>query len=273
MATKDVGSVEALSRYEDRRAVPEPWGRDELTKFLSLTEEQMFASAATYPDWMNVIVRLDQVLVTRASDLFHEVDESRQVSAQLFMRAFGTYRAACRLALSGQLFETFVLLRSIIESSVYAWKCAQSPDHRQAWLARADDDEGRKASKKLFQWTAIITEINDKYPRFGPAMQEAYEKSIDLGAHPNVEGIQLSSDVKQTGEDRFELSAIYMHGKEAVLLAILELTKVMSYVYNLMTQVVGERMRILSLDEKMEREMHAILGLIQNFELEGGGQS
>jgi len=36
MATKDVGSVEALSRYEEHRAVPDPWGRDELTKFLIL---------------------------------------------------------------------------------------------------------------------------------------------------------------------------------------------------------------------------------------------
>lgn len=268
MSIASHGSVSAMSRYEERRAVPEPWGRDELTKFLGLTEEQMFASAATYPEWISVLVRLDEVLVTRASDLFHEVDETRRTSAQLFMRAFGTYRAVCRLALSGQLFETFVLLRSIIESSVYAWRCADSSDHRKAWAARADNEDGRKAVRKLFAWAPIIREIQDKYPSFGPAMSEAYEKAIDLGAHPNVEGIQLSSDVKQIGEDKFELSAIYMHGKDGVLLAILELTKVMSYVYNLMTKVVGERMRILGMDEKMECEMHAILTLVQRFERE-----
>jgi hypothetical protein len=241
--------------------VPEAWGRDELTKFFGLTEDQMFASAATFPEWMKVVVRLDEILVTSASNVFHEVDEERQVSAQLFMRAFGTYRAASRLALSGQLFETFVLLRSIIESSAYAWKCASSEEHRKAWLARADDKESRKASKKLFTWVNIMGEIESKYPHFGPAMSEAYDKSIDLGAHPNVEGIQLSSAVKQTGNDKFELSAIYMHGADGVLLAILELTKVMNYVYQLMIEVVGERMRILGLDAKMNQEMHDILAL------------
>lgn len=269
MATTNVGSVEAVSRYQERRAVPEAWGRDELTKFFGLNEEQMFASAATYPDWMKVLVRLDEILVMRASDVFHQVDEARQVSAQLFMRAFGTYRAASRLALSGQLFETFVLLRSIIESSAYAWKCAHSKEHRAAWLARADDEEGRKASRKLFQWKDIITEIKDKNPRFGPAMSEAYEKSIDLGAHPNVEGIQLSSDVRQIGKDQFELSAIYMHGAEAVLLAVIELVKVMNYVYLLMVQVVGERIRILGLDEKMDREMSDILALVREHPQQG----
>ena len=272
MATTNVGSVEAISKYQERRAVPEAWGRDELTKFFGLNEEQMFASAATYPEWMKVVVRLDEILVTRASDVFHEVDEARQVSAQLFMRAFGTYRAASRLALSGQVFETFVLLRSIIESSAYAWKCAHSEEHRKAWLARADDEEGRKASKKLFKWVDIMGEIKDKYPRFGPAMSQAYDKTIDLGAHPNVEGIQLSSDVKQTDKDKFELLAIYMHGADAVLLAVLELTKVMNYTYQLMIQVVGERMRILGLDEKMEHEMHDILALVRQWERAEGQQ-
>lgn len=266
MATTAVGSAEALSRWEDRRAVPEQWRRDELTNFLGLTEEQVLASVATYPDWLNILVSVDRALVTRASDIFHQVDETRRPSAQLFMRAFGTYRAACRLALSGQLFETMVLLRSIMESAVYAWKCARSPEHREAWLARADDAAAREAARGRFAWGPLIREIVASYPRFGPSLKEAYEKSIDLGAHPNVEGIQLSSDVRQTGDDTFEVSAIYMHGQEAVLLAVLELTKVMNYVYQLMVEVVGERMRILGVDDLMQREMHAVLDLIRRAE-------
>lgn len=40
----------------------------------------------------------------------------------------------------------------------------------------------------------------------------------------------------------------------------------MNYVYQLMIQVVCERMRILGLDEKMEREMHDILALVRQWE-------
>lgn len=268
MITTKLETVAALSKFQEGRHVPEAWGRDGLTQFLDLTENQMFASAATFPDWMKVIVRLDEILVRPSTDVFHEVDEARQVSAQLFMRAFGTYRGACRLALSGQLFEVVVLMRSIIESAAYAWKCARSEEHRKAWLGRTDDAEGRKASRKLFVWTNIMNEINEEHPRFGPAMAAAYEKYIDLGAHPNVEGIQLSLDVKKTGENKIELSSIFMHGKEAVLFAVLELSNVMFFVYSLMVPVVGDRMRILGLNEKMECEMNEILALVKQMDRE-----
>ena len=268
MATTIEGSVQAMSRYEDRRAVPEGWRRDALSDFLALTEEQVLASFATYPGWIDVLIRVDHALVMRSTDLFHQVDEARRPSAQLFMRAFGTFRAACRLALSGQLFESTVLLRSIIESSVYAWKCARSVEHRVAWLGRADDEAGRRASRRLFAWTPLIREVLVEHPRFGPALAEAYEKSIDLGAHPNVEGIQLSSAVTQTEADTFQVAAIFMHGREAVLLAMVELAKVMNLVYELMISVVGDRIRVLGIDTQIQQEVNAFLELIRRFEQE-----
>ncbi|RUR67348.1 hypothetical protein EJP67_09775 [Variovorax guangxiensis] len=266
MVTTTVGSVNALSRYEDRRAVPERWRRDALTDFLALTEEQLLASFAAIPEWVEVLIRIDHALVMRSTDLFHEVDATRRPSAQLFMRAFGTFRGACRLAMSGQLFESTVLLRSIIESSVYAWKCATSDEHRVAWLGRADDEAGRKASRKLFAWGPLIQEVVAEHPSVGPALSEAYEKSIDLGAHPNVEGIQLSSEVIPKGDDKFEVSAIFMHGPEAVILAIMELAKVMNLVSGLMFSVVGERMRILGIDKQIEEETAAFMDLLSRLE-------
>ncbi|WP_431273459.1 hypothetical protein ACQ858_14840 [Variovorax ureilyticus] len=266
MATTTVGSVDALSRWEDRRAVPERWRRDALTEFLGLTEEQVLASVAGLPEWVDVLIRIDHALVGRSEVLFHEVDAARRPSVQLFMRAFGTFRAACRLALSGQLFESTVLLRSIIESAVYAWKCARSDEHRVAWLGRADDEAGRKASRKLFAWSPLIQEVITEYPRFGPALSEAYEKSIDLGAHPNVEGIQLNSSVTPKGDDKFEIQAIFMHGPDAVVLAVLELAKVMNLVYELMCTVVGERMRILGIDTQIQEEAKAFIEQLHRLE-------
>ena len=78
--------------------------------------------------------------VTNSSSLFHEIKGTAVTAARLYMRAFGAYRAAARLAVSGQLYETAVLRRSLVEHAVYAWACGHSQTHRDAWIARANGE-------------------------------------------------------------------------------------------------------------------------------------
>lgn len=260
-------SVVALSRSETRSA-PEKWGADSLTQFLVALEEQAHASFAGFSEWFDVLTRVDASLVERAPEYFHEIDSPRQTSAKLFMRSFSTYRAAVRLVASGQLFEATVLMRSILESAVYAWVCAESQEHREAWEKRGDGDEARKKSRRLFGWKDILGMLFEKNPELGSRVSKEYDDAIDLGAHPNVEGLSLSSDITQISKGKFEVSTIFFHGPEAVQLGILNLVQCMHAVTNLLGMTIKHRLRILGSDEKFNETDRLVLDLIRKMEAE-----
>jgi len=257
-------SVNALSR-QVTRPVPENWGKSELSKFLDLAETQMVASYAIVREWVDALEEIDDHLPCQAPTFFHEIDRPRQSAANLFMRAFGTFRAACRLALSGQMYEVTVLTRSIIESAVYAWVCATSEEHRNAWEARERGDEERKAARRMFTWGGLLKRLEAADPRLAERIQGLYEQSIDQGAHPNIGGIDLSLEVNHVDGDRHEMGTIFIHGGEAILAAIVDLIHAMSLVYQLLMLTIGDRLRILNIDRKVEAQHRRALELFEAF--------
>src|SRR5690349_13784757 len=100
MKISNVGSSSALSRRMSRD-VPEGWGRSELTQFLQLLDDQVIAAFAGMPGWFEALERVDSSLAGNVSNMFHEIDEDRRAAAMLYIRSFGTFRAAARLGLSG----------------------------------------------------------------------------------------------------------------------------------------------------------------------------
>ena len=270
MKAKTTKTVIAESRREER-FVPINWGRSELSRFLAVAEQQAHATYASLPEWISAMEAIDAALIEGAPEYFHEIDAARQMSCRLFMRAFGTFRAATRLAISGQLFETVVLVRSVLESSVYAWACGHSEPHRQAWEHRDRGDEERRAARRAFAWDGLKALLRTVDPALCERVNILYDQTIDFGAHPNVEGVMLSSEVKQLADDKFEFSTIFLHGEEAVVLAVLDLLRAMQLSYQLLTLTVGDRLRILGVDEKLWRQNQLVLGLIERLEKTGSG--
>jgi hypothetical protein len=67
----------------------------------------------------------------------------------LFVRAHSTYRAAIRLATSGQMPEAFSLLRGCIEYSLYGSYLHKFPSVIQTWIGRDDSEAGKKKARKI----------------------------------------------------------------------------------------------------------------------------
>lgn len=262
--------IVAESRIE-RRQVPLGWGQNELTKFLQLLEAQTLASFASLPDWFGILIRIDQSVTERAPTFFHEIDQPRQTSAKLFMRCFATYRSVVRLSVSGQLFEATVLMRSLLESAVYAWVCSESEQHRKAWEDRGDGDAKRKIARRLFSWTDLLKMLERKNKDLAARVSDKYDELIDYGAHPNVDGLALSSDVKQLEHDKYEIITVFAHGREAVLIGVLDLVRCMHYVCQLLFMVIKERLQILGLDADFLKTSELIHELICKLEAEQSG--
>jgi len=262
MKVTESGSSYAPSR-KFTRDVPVNWGKSELTKFLASLESQGIATFAGMPKWVEALERIDKNLVCNASKLFHKPDTSRVIAQQLYMRAFATFRASCRLAMSGQLFESTVLTRSIIESAVYAWTCGHSQAHRDAWKARARGQPEKKAARDAFSWSGLIKLLGKIDSKLAAEVDGLYAESIDFGAHPNVEGINRSSEVSKSVEEGTALNTIYAHGPDEILLAIKTLIKAMDLVYRLLHLTAAERLRTLKIDTGMETARRFIAALIE----------
>lgn len=263
----DSGEAYALSR-RIMRDVPERWGKSELTRFLEWMEANCLATFAGRPKWFEALERIDTTLVTNSPNMFHEVKGTHVTSARLYMRAFGAYRAAARLAVSGQLYETSVLRRSIIEHAVYAWACGHSLPHRDAWIARANGEPERKAARKAFQWSGLLELLATVDQKLAQEIGGHYDNSIDFGAHPNVEGVNLSSQVVRSEEEGTTLNTIYAHGPDAIVLAIIDIINAMQLVYSLLLHSVGHRIRLLSIDKHFESDARYFIALFDEYHRE-----
>lgn len=250
------------------RNVPEHWGKSELTQFLELMEANGIATFAGLPKWFEALERIDKTLVSNTSDLFHELKGTRVTAARLYMRAFGAYRAAAQLAVSGQLYETAVLRRSIVEHAVYAWACGHSQSHRDAWIARANGETERKAARKAFQWNGLMQLLGTVDQKLATEIGSHYDDSIDFGAHPNVEGVDLSSQVVKSEEEATKLNTIYAHGPDAIVLALTDIINTAQLVYRLLLHSVGHRLRVLAVDQHFTADVRFFVALFDEYQRE-----
>lgn len=267
LSTKTTKTGSAASRQQIRN-VPANWGQSELSSFLDMTELQAHATYALMPDWVAALEAIDAALVVRSSEIFHEIDVPRQTSAWLFMRAFGTFRAAARLAISGQLFEETVLVRSIVESSVYAWACAHSPSHRSVWQRRRESKSRQQKAREAFAWGALMAMLKTSSPRLSDQIRSFYDHAIETGAHPNVDGVSLSCDTVEIGADKYAVSTIFMHGEEAVRIGVLELWNAMQLSFRLLQLTIPDRLSALGIDTLMADEKLRFAGTIEAFKRE-----
>lgn len=268
MEEKRMESGLALSRKVTRNE-PLNWGATELTKFLANAEEQALATCAIRPKWVQVLANIDRNLTGNAEALFHEVKKDHHIAAQLFSRSFATFRAACRLALSGQTYEATVLMRSVLESAVYAFASAFDPDRRKAWERRGDDEDGRKVCRAAFAWGGLMrlvrSVMNDP---FVDELEKAYEQTIDFGAHPNIEGVMLNTEVTDLGDGRMRISTIHQQGGRAITVAMLEIAHAMGLVYGLLEMTFRERLRILGIDQKIAEQQRYFQGVLEELKNE-----
>ena len=62
-----------------------------------------------------------------------------------------------------------------------------------------------------------------------------------------------------------QLNTIYAHGPEAIVLAITDIINTMQLVYRLLLHSVGDRMRLLSIDQRFEADVQFIVALLEEY--------
>ena len=137
-------------------------------------------------------------------------------AAVLALNGHASFRAAICLALSGQLLPVFMALRGSIESMMYANMIVRNPELQSVWLRRDDSPLTRQACRKAFTTRKCLDAFTLVLGQeFSNAVRDAYDSTIDFGAHPNSKIIMRSVEVVERDLTDQYLDFTYLHGKDS----------------------------------------------------------
>jgi len=186
---------------------PPGWTDDDLTSFIQMATNNIIATFHNKKREFNMLKDIDSFFQAVIDNLLNAPD---LLAGMLFLRAHSAYRAACRMSLSGQIPEAFVLLRSCIEYSLYALHINRNPEAGDKWINRHENNEALQYARNEFQFKNVIKTLETIDPSICRTSRLLYERSIDFGAHPNERSITSSLKIIEEG-DRIEYKQLYLY--------------------------------------------------------------
>jgi hypothetical protein len=197
-----------MAAHEMTMSLPPRWGDDCLSSFVDHAFKNTLASFVQKHARFAVLERVDQNFHRIGANLINPPDF---FGALLLLRAHSAYRAACRLAMSGQVPDAFPVLRACLEYSLYALHIHTTPALGEVWLRRHDDAASLRRVRQEFTNAGVMATLRNKDASLFPIIEQLYERSIDFGAHPNERAITGSMTIeRQPG--CVEIQQIYLHG-------------------------------------------------------------
>ena len=155
-----------------------------------------------------MLVAVDQSFAKIAENLTNPPDF---LAAFMLIRSHTGFRGACRMAASGQVPETFPLLRSCIEYALYALHINAKPALGEVWMRRHDNEETLRACRTSFKHASVIDTLKRRDAKLHKTIALLYERTIDFGGHPNERA--MTGNVRLTeSKDGSTFSTAYLHG-------------------------------------------------------------
>lgn len=152
-----------------------------IKSFLNLASENEQEARVHYVQFITFLERIDS--------LFREITvgefQGEPIAALIFMNAHASFLGASRLALSGQSAPTYMVMRGALESALYALIASHTDGYSKIWVNRSKDIA---ACRRVFTAKNAFT-ILERDPHLCAAAKQAYEASIDFGAHPNFRSV------------------------------------------------------------------------------------
>jgi hypothetical protein len=231
-------------------APPRNWGKDEVSYFLEIAQRNAFGSFVQLQAPFAKLIAIDAFY----RQLIDNLNRSPDWFAALFvLRTHSSFLAAVRLAVSGQLPETYMILRGTLENALYGFYISIRPELRETWLRRHDDAASMRAVKQEFQIGSIFKRLALANAKIGDITQTLYERTIDSGAHPNEQALMQVLDMKQ-GADQIRFDVRYLtKGDELAFGACLKTTAQVGVCsLDIFRIIFHERFEILGLTRELE---------------------
>jgi len=174
------------------------WGDDVLTRLIDTAFFNIGVSFLKLKPYLELQTKALEVFLDAANMLSWSTLDGL-VSGSLLSRAASCYFAAVRLSCSGQITETWVMLRASLENSLYAFYVARNPKLAKVWMDRHKSEASKNACKTHFRIGNVWKVLAKESRRIAKEANDLYETSIDFGGHPNERSLTLNLVEKRDG--------------------------------------------------------------------------
>ena len=228
---------------------PPNWGKDTLTTFFELARENAFASSVKTAEYEDL-----STLDAQWSTLAETIETSGTVLEGMFLiRAHAACRSAVYNAMSGQIPEGFVLLRSALECALYAHHIFVSDAAAEIWLRRTDGDTRKDKSRKEFSYRNVRGSLVDADKELAEIAIRLYNDTIEFGGHPNEQALLAVSDWLERGEDVVFTQHYLSGGSLEIKFGLVNAMRVGLCCLYIFRRIYKTRVDILGLTDELDR--------------------
>jgi hypothetical protein len=161
-------------------------GADELTKFIDAARSNQWATFWNKRPIVGTLIAIDSQFVTISKDWLNPESE---IAAFLLLRGHAAFRVAAALAMAGQVAETYVQCRAMLEYAAYAVHIYRTPPLGMIWLNRHKDPAATEAQKNAFSHRKVSASVAAANVHAGKRFDDLYQRTIDFGGHPNERSV------------------------------------------------------------------------------------
>jgi len=185
--------------------IPESWGKDPVSNFIQSAYQNNIATFTNFKGSpiCKAIYETDS-LFRLATNI--EYRQHERLLPNFIGRCHSAYLGGVKLSTSGQIVETYMVIRGCLENALYALYInddptvdEEFPERSVAWLNRGKDEESTKKCRQIFTYGAVRDNLIKQDKTLSQEASLLYKRTIDYGAHPNFCGHITTSDVKTGG--------------------------------------------------------------------------
>lgn len=234
---------------QDKKTSPPGWGEDPLSAFIDNAQHNIYASFLNLKPQYNLLKNIHQVFDTAV----HNVDRSPDWFAAFFLfRSHSAFLEGVRLVLSGAIPESYMVLRGCLENAFYGFYLNGDHQRQETWLRRHDDEKSKTTVRKEFSIRNVLDFLKSKDESLYKVSNELYERSIDLGAHPNERAF-LSVMRQKKDESEISFDSAYLIGNEPALqLGVKSSAQIGICALLIFQNIFKKRFELLGLSEQID---------------------
>ena len=202
-----------MNTDQKKKIIPPGWGDDPLSAFIDKALDNTFATfhnlKSQYALLKNIHIIFDSIV--------HNLDRSSEWFASFFLfRSHSAFLGSVRLALSGAIPESYIVLRGCLENAFYGFYLHKDKVRQEIWLRRHDDKKSKGKMKGEFTIGKVLDFIKANDNNLYGISSELYERTIDFGGHPNEKAF-FSVMKQETDKSKITFDSGYLIGNEPAL--------------------------------------------------------
>lgn len=226
---------------------------EKLAEFFKALDNNYLESLAHFTTISERVGEIDN-LFSEIANYIQDVDGP--LKFLFFVRSHGAFRSSLRLAYSGQLVESYVVMRACLENAIYMQFLYFAPEMSPVWLDRELNLETKKQMRKSFVISRMLKEFIAKEKTVGTIANTLYDRVIDFGAHPNPNGVLTNVKIIKNEEvnDVADIRAFYFNSDRIMQRgALMDLVRISICVLKITQIIYKEKFVIMGWGNQIEK--------------------